>query len=370
VTEIVVTSYTPTLDTGRGRRVYGIVRALAEHDDVHVVYNVFGAAAPSTAFDLPRIRLHPVASSRGARRGLAYARALAGGVPAMFARGVSPELAAYAAEVAGSEAGARIVADGPTAAAALLGLARRRPVVYNTHNIESDLRIALADPGTSRAARLVAFERRLLQTFAETWTVSAADTARARELAPAAQLRYVPNVVDVSAVTPVPYTGGRRVLFAADFTYTPNRDAYAFLTSEVLPGLWALAPEAQLVVTGRASESLEGGPQIELLGFVDDLDAVYRSVDCAIVPLRLGGGSPLKFVEALAYGVPVVATSVAARGLDVVDGVHFLCADDGRRLGELTAQALREPNHELRAAARARAEQEYSIETLGRLLRR
>jgi hypothetical protein len=181
VTEIVVTSYTPTLDTGRGRRVYGIVRALAEHDDVHVVYNVFGAAAPSTAFDLPRIRLHPVASSRGARRGLAYARALAGGVPAMFARGVSPELAAYAAAVAGSEAGARIVADGPTAAAALLGLARRRPVVYNTHNIESDLRIALADPGTSRAARLFAFERRLLQTFAETWTVSAADTARARE---------------------------------------------------------------------------------------------------------------------------------------------------------------------------------------------
>jgi len=370
MTEIVVTSYTPTVDTGRGKRVYGVVRALAEHADVHVIYSMFGAGSPSRAFDRPGIRLEPVPSSRGVRRGVAYAAALASGVPGMFARGISPELAARTVEVARSAGDARIIADGPTAAASLLRLARQRPVVYNAHNIEADLRIALDDPGTSRPARLVAFEKRLLETFAETWTVSTADFARARELAPDAQLRYVPNVVDVTAVAPAAFVGTGRVLFAADFSYTPNRDAFAYLTDEVLPALWTLAPEARLVVIGRGSESLEPSPRIELLGFVDDLDQVYRSVDCVIVPLRLGGGSPLKFVEALAYGVPVVATSVAARGLDVVDGVHFLCADDGRRLAELTAQALREPNNGLRRVARALAEQEYSIEKLGRLLSR
>ncbi|HWJ30836.1 MAG TPA: glycosyltransferase family 4 protein [Gaiellaceae bacterium] len=368
--EIVVTSYTPTLDSGRGKRVYGVVRALAEHGDVHVIYNVFGGAAPSTAFNRPRILLDPVVSSRGARRGVAYARAVAAGVPAMFARGVSPELAARASEVARSQADARVVADGPTAAAALLRLAHRQPVVYNAHNIESDLRVALGEPGTPPPARLAAFEKQLLETFAETWTVSTADFERARELAPSAQLRYVPNVVDVSAITPAAYTGAGRVLFAADFTYTPNRDAFAYLASEVLSELLTVAPEARLVVTGRGSDGLGPDPRIDLLGFVDDLAAVYRSVDCVVVPLRFGGGSPLKFVEALAYGVPVVATSVAARGLDVVDGVHFLRADGSRRLAELTAQALKEPNHELRAAARGLAEQEYSIETLGRLLRR
>lgn len=367
MTTVFVTAHTPTRATGRGLRVYGLVRALAMQGDVHLVYVVFGGNVPDPAFRRPGVHLHPVVPSRGLRRAVAFARSRAGGVPASFARGVSPELRVRAAAFARELEPARLVADGPIAAATLLPVARRRPVIYNAHNIESDLRAAMVgDAGSSET--FVTFERRVLETFDETWVVSQADLARASELAPAARLRYVPNVIDVASIAPALPAGRSRVLFAGDFSYPPNRDAFQFLEAEILPALRRRAPDARLVVTGRGSTSLPAADNVELLGFVDDLDVVYRSVDCVLVPLRIGGGSPLKFVEAMAYGLPVVATPVAARGLAAVPGEHFLLGDDPESLAELTAECLADEKNDLRRAARKLAENQYSIETLGRLL--
>ena len=92
------------------------------------------------------------------------------------------------------------------AAVALLRLARRRPVIYSANNLESAFRPG-RDPDWGSRRRLEAFERRLLEAAAETWMPSRADLDGARELAPGAALRYVPNVVDVAAIEP---PGARR----------------------------------------------------------------------------------------------------------------------------------------------------------------
>ena len=211
-----------------------------------------------------------------------------------------------------------MIADGPIAAAALRGLSRRRPVVYNAHNLESGFRGDLREGGGSLRA-LRRFERGVLARASESWMVSEAELAAAAELCPRARLRYVPNVVDVAAIAPVTELADeQRALFVANFAYEPNRNGLRFLLERVMPLAWERLPQARLMLVGPGLDAPPSrDPRIEAAGFVDELADAYRRSRCALVPLLQGGGTPLKFVEALAYGVPVLATPRAAAGLGV-----------------------------------------------------
>jgi hypothetical protein len=128
-----------------------------------------------------------------------------------------------------AEPGTRVVAEGPIAAAALLPLAARRPVVYSAHNLESAFGHRLEDAGLTKK-QLERFERLLLQRFAESWMVWEAEMDGARALAPGARLRLVPYALDVAAIEPLPPRAGERTILSfADFTYEPNRGAVRFL---------------------------------------------------------------------------------------------------------------------------------------------
>jgi glycosyltransferase involved in cell wall biosynthesis len=341
------------------------------HGALELLYVRFGAPEPDAAFRaIPGIELHEVGPSRGVRRLLAYGGARLAGVPDGFARGISPELAQEADRLATGPERGRVIADGPIAAAALTHLARRRPVVYNAHNLESGFRHEL-DPGGPRDRRaLRSFERGLLQRACESWMVSEADIAIARELCPDASLRYVPNVVDVAAIAPVsPAVDERRAIFVANFAWEPNRNGKRFLLEEVFPKVWAELPDARLALVGQGLEQPPSeDPRVEALGFVADLAAAYARASCAIVPLLQGGGTPLKFVEALAHGLPVIATPRAAAGLDVCDGEHCLIADGGEAFAAALVRVLRDGAPELGVRGRKLAEERYSIKALSELL--
>ncbi len=370
---VLASSHTPTLDSGRARRTYGLVRALATGGEVDFVYGAFGAADPDPAYSsLASVRLHRVERPFAPARAVAYLRARASGVPDDFARGIWPGVTSLAGDLAAG-ANARVIAEGPIAAAALLPYAKRHPAVYSAHNLESSFRHRLDDAGMS-LAELERFERLLLERYAESWMVSPADMEGAAALAPSANLRLVPNVVDVAAIEPVaPRSGQRSALFVADLTYEPNRQALAFLLDAAMPALWKQAPDVHLVVAGKGSDAIGAtNPRVEGSGFVPDLRALYDAAGCAVVPLLEGGGSPLKFVEALACAVPVVATPHAAAGLEVEAGVHYV---EGQPTGEAFATAILaalEPAraNPLAAAGRELAERAYSIESLERRLAR
>lgn len=372
MSDLLVTTHTPTLDSGRALRTYGVARALAALAPLDLLYVRFGAAEPAREYlETDGLRLHAVAASRGPRRALAYALARLHGVPAGFARGASPELAAAAASLAGHPGRGRVVADGPVAAAALRSLARRRPVIYNSHNLESAFRHDVDAHRLGSRRGLAAFERGLFEGCAESWLPSRADMEGARALAPAAALRYVPNVIDVARIAPLPVRpAGSRALFLADFTYAPNRRGVQFLLEEVFPLVREELPDAELVLAGRGLEPSPAQPHVSYLGYVADVATAYARADCALVALREGGGSPLKFIEALAYGIPVVATPRAARGLDLRAGEHYLRGEGG---AEFAAQVVRALSHgalDVAAHGRALVETEYSIEALTRILAR
>jgi glycosyltransferase involved in cell wall biosynthesis len=373
VRDLLVATHTPALGSGRAMRTYGVARALALNGGLTLLYARFGAEEPDAAFRaIPGIELHEVVPSRGARRLLAYGAARASGVPDAFARGVSPELTRAARRLAADPQCGRVIADGPTAAAALAPLARERPVLYNAHNLESGFRHDLDARGLGSPRALRAFERRLLAGATESWMVSASDVVAARELCPQARLRYVPNVVDVAAITPVSRTAGeRRAMFVADFAYEPNRNGLRFLLDGVLPLVWDELPDARLALVGGGLERpASEDARVETLGFVADLAReAYAQATCALAPLLQGGGTPLKLIEALAYGLPVIATPRAVAGLEVRDGEHCLVADGAAEFAAALVAVLRDGGSpELGRRGRELVAERYSIEALGRIL--
>lgn len=364
-----VTPFTPREGTGRSLRTLGVARALARSDDVTIAYVEFDGRTPSPILSQERIGLTPIHASRGMRRALTYTRARMAGIPPSFARGISPELVGTAG--LGSRFD-RVVAEGTIAAAALLLLGRSQSVIYDAQNFESGFRddLSSAERHYGRPGQLREFERKLLAAASETWMPTPRDVESGAGLAPGAALRYVPNVIDARAIEPVAPAANGRILFVADFTYEPNRQALRFLVGEVMPRLWSTTPDAHLRVVGRSPEAFAGlDPRVEILGFVDDLAAQYASSTGAVVPLLVGGGSPLKFVEAMAYGLPVVASTVAARGLAAcVPGVHFLHADGADAFASALASVIREDASAIGMRGRELVEREYSIEALAHLL--
>jgi polysaccharide biosynthesis protein PslH len=365
MSDLLVTAITPRLGSGTGLRTYGVVAALARHGPVEVAYVVWGAPEPAAEYGwLPNVTLRELRGTRGPRRAVEYALARARGVPRDLARGVSPALGDAARE---APSGVRVIADGPVAAAAVVPLARRRKMVYLAHNLESSgFRRESERPGLAR------FEHEILATFSESWMATRADEQGAKALAgEKIATRYVPNVVDTDRIAPVVPAGADRLLFVADLTYEPNLEALGFLADDVLPAVWEQRPEVRLTVVGRGLPGSPPDPRIEAPGFVEDLGAAYATADVVVVPLQRGGGSPLKFIEALAYGLPVVATAHAGRLIeDGVPGRDFLAADTGAEFAGAILALLGDPQRSaaLGAAGRELAVTRYSIDALASLL--
>ena len=352
-------------------RAYACVRALAMLGPVDFAYAPHDTDEPDPAFAaIEGVEYHKIEPSRGARRAATYAGKRLQGIPARCCRGTSPELVAMGEALARHpDRGRVIVADGHSATA-MMPFAKHRAVIYNAQNFESDyVRSPAGNHALARAA-MRRYERRLIGVTAETWMVSRVDVESAQALVPGAHVRYVPNVVDVSAIVPkaahgAPVADGGSLLMIGDFTYPPNRNGRDLLAGAVMSLVWRSRPRARLTFAGRGMEGWQApDARIEVAGFVPSLAEVYEHADCVVVPITEGAGSPLKFIEALAYGVPVVATPKAARGLEVSAGAHYREGDGPAALAQAILDVLADGAPGMAAEGRRLAEREYSIESL------
>ena len=365
MSDLLVSSLTPTLTSGTGLRTYGVIAALSREHPVEVAHVVFAADAPAPEYaQMERVTMRPLHASRDLQRAVEFGRGVVRGIPLGVARGLSPALTRV---LDGVPADVRVIADGPVAAAALLPHARRREIAYLAHNVESS-----GFRGKSGRAALERFERRVFRSFAECWMATRADERRARAIAgQGIRTRYVPNVVDVTRIKPVAPAGAERLLFVGDFAYDPNLEALSFLAEQVLPILWERKPDVRLMAVGSSLPDVPRDQRIETPGFVEHLASAYGASDVVVVPLLRGGGSPLKFIEGLAYGLPVVATDHAA-GLieDGLPGRDFLVADDARAFAAAIEDLVSDPVRAGRigSAGRELVTRSYSIQRLADLL--
>jgi glycosyltransferase involved in cell wall biosynthesis len=163
---------------------------------------------------------------------------------------------------------------------------------------------------------------------------SHADERRARALVPGMRSAVVPNAVDVEWFQPClasPNGDRQTVMFFGINDYYPNTDAILFFIREVWPRLMSKHPELRLKIVGpRPTREIvaQRSSRIEIAGAVDDVRPHLAQAAAVIVPLRLGGGTRFKVLEALAMGRPVISTTIGAEGIEVEHGRHLLLADD------------------------------------------
>jgi glycosyltransferase involved in cell wall biosynthesis len=126
-------------------------------------------------------------------------------------------------------------------------------------------------------------------------------------------------------------TGLPVMLMVGDLFYRPNADGARWFVNTILPRVRRELPNAELHLVGRHLDDdrgLASAEGVSLLGFVPDVTAELHASAAVVVPLRSGGGTRIKVLEAFAHRVPVVSTTVGCEGLGVEDGVHALIADD------------------------------------------
>jgi glycosyltransferase involved in cell wall biosynthesis len=192
------------------------------------------------------------------------------------------------------------------------------------------------------------YERRMFAFADRVVTVSDADAAVARDRFGLARVEVVDNGVDLE------YYGAARgerkphqVLFLGSLDWRPNLDAVRLLLDDIFPAVVRQAPAARLCVVGRAppawlAERMRSLPWAELHADVPDVRPFLAESGVMAVPLRIGGGSRLKILEALACGLPVVSTRVGAEGLHLQDGRDLTLAEPAEAAAALV-ECIRSP---------------------------
>ena len=181
----------------------------------------------------------------------------------------------------------------------------------------------------------------------------------------------VPNGVDLDSFPPTPLPSALRVVLTATFDYAPNVDGAVWFAQRVWPQVLAAEPRAELHLVGRRPlavvRALTEQAGVHLHADVPSVQPHLEAARVAVVPLRLGGGTRLKALEALAAGRVLVGTTVGVEGLDVEDGVHALVHDEAAGLAQAIVAAMRDERlaQRLTSAGRDLVERRYGWDTIG-----
>ncbi len=221
------------------------------------------------------------------------------------------------------------------------------------------------------------FENRVFSEAPMTITVTEDDELRATEQLSARRTAVVDNGVEVAYYQAPELKRAARspgdILFLGNLEWRPNLDAVRLLLDEIFPAVRAAEPSAQLCIVGRRPPAWlrrrgRDDLNVEVHADVADVRPFLYRCGAMAVPLRIGGGSRLKILEALACGLPVVASTVGAEGLRLEPGVHFACAGQSAEMAAILIEWIRNPAPALALAEAGRAvvEAQYDWSVLAR----
>ena len=162
------------------------------------------------------------------------------------------------------------------------------------------------------------------------------------------RISVIPNGIDPSYHYPTDELPEENsLIFNWSLMYQANYDAMEHFMRDIFPLICNENPLVRLTITGRyhgeAVKKLATDDRVKFTGYLDDIRPVVHQSWACVVPLRVGGGTRLKILEAMALGTPVVSSSKGAEGLGVIPGEHILIADNPREFAHHTLQLLSDP---------------------------
>ncbi|HXF64629.1 MAG TPA: glycosyltransferase, partial [Caldilineaceae bacterium] len=268
--------------------------------------------------------------------------------------------------------------------------AGRAPVVFDDHNCEyllqqrnalNDLRVPrrwhAAGYSLVQWQKLRRYEAQVCREAAAVVAVSGPDRAALWRLVPEAAITVIPNGIDLAAYPPAepdPADSSPTLLFTGKMDYRPNIDAALWFGRAVLPLILARRPDVRWQIVGLNPhprlDVLRRLPQVEITGAVDDVRPYLAAAAVYIIPMRVGGGTRFKALEAMAAAKPIVSTSLGVEGLPVADGRELLLADSPLEFAAAILRLLDDRAQDgslgrsLGAAARRLVADRYTWETI------
>lgn len=221
--------------------------------------------------------------------------------------------------------------------------------------------------------KLKRYEADVAKKFDHCVVVSGVDKRNLESIAPGVNATVISNGVDTDFYRPQNETlRPNSLIFTGAMDWFPNEDAILYFYDKIWPRLKSEVNGIRLYVVGRnPSDKVlnlsKKDKNIVVTGYVEDVRPYTARSTVYIVPLRIGGGSRLKILEAMAMGKAIVSTSVGAEGLEVDAGENILIADPpeefaGRIISLLKDKSLRS---RLGEAAREMVINKYSWEIIG-----
>jgi glycosyltransferase involved in cell wall biosynthesis len=323
---------------GAKLREYHFARALAQRGELTYLHFTDPGFDPLTRTDLPfchQVVALPKPKAYGTGK---LVQGMVGRWPVSVLNYTSPEMSAAVDRLTKASTFDLVHLDGIH----MMRYARDSfRVVYNWHNIESEAMRRYSATVSSRArsmyarltaSKLAALEREILGTAFGHVVCSDRERDQLLRLAPAARVAVVENGVDSARFASArEHRPSGNIIFVGLMDYSANVDAATSFTRRVWPRIRQHFPHLNLWIVGANPvpsvvelQSIEG---VNVTGTVPDVRPYYQDAMAAIVPLRTGGGTRLKILEAMAAGVPVVSTPLGAEGLPVRAGENILISE-------------------------------------------
>ena len=376
--------------SGAKLRDYHLARALGQQTDLTYVHYLDPGASRLTREDLPFCREVIYIPKPPAYTPSVITRGLVGRWPLPVLNYTSAEMVTALSESLSSNRYDLIHLDSIHMMGCLeritAALGSKPLVVYDWHNIESEIMrrygLTASSPlhrfyAALTARKLERLEHSILTTALGHIVCSDREQQQLLNLAPRARIAVLNNGVDTGYFSePAPEVIRNRIVFVGSMNYRPNIEAAVAFTNAVWPKLRERLPGCCLTLVGAKPDAavlaLRQVDGVEVTGTVPDVRPYYQAALAAIVPLRTGGGTRLKILEAMAAGVPVVSSEMGIEGLGVESGKNILLAhpDDReawiRALTDLAESELR--RRALAVAAKQLVEQHYDWKMLGQSL--
>jgi sugar transferase (PEP-CTERM/EpsH1 system associated) len=235
---------------------------------------------------------------------------------------------------------------------------RHIPVVLDLVDLDSDKwkqyaevsRFPFSRVYRREAGRLRVYEREVCEKAACVLVTTAREAELTREVCPTARVEVISNGVDTGYFDPAavpPDPRARAIVFVGDMAYFPNQDAVASFAAQVLPAVRETLPETPFLIVGRNPgrkvRDLEKIPGVTVTGFVPDVRHYLARSAVSVAPFSIAAGIQNKILEAMAYGLPVVATPRAAQGLSPAVAAAVRTAANPREMADAVVHLLRDP---------------------------